>query len=517
MKILEVNNIDLIGNRFNGYDMMKEIANDEIEIKQAVITKLSNNNNVIELLDTPGKQTIYDRIERIERELSIKNVFSITSQLLRNLKEYQEADIIHFHMFHNSNLSLYSLVKIAEEKKVILSLHDPWFLTGRCVHFFDCDKWKEGCTKCDDLSTSFPFTKDNCHEMWRLKKKVFEKINVDLVTAAPWTYDLIKQSPILQRQKNVHLIPFGIDYQKFSKVKPEEARKKYHIPKDHVVLFLRAQNEFKGTPYIVEALKDLKTNKKITVLTCDNKGLLEEIKNKYRVIDLGPIKDKEMINAMNACDIFLMPSIGESFGMMAIEAMACKKPVVVFNNSALPSVTHAPECGYLVKNRDSDDLRKAIKYLAEHPEDREKRGTLGYKIVKEEYAIDVYNQRIKDLYEQVYNRKKKPVREKKIKMTKNAESFKYYLNDFTTRVFGPKHPCTKELWYDTTNIKRGKEKEFEYSDLALQEVLDEYCYKLTKCVEENPNISNNMINKIQKMVYFSTHNPKKMMDMIFKK
>ena len=191
MKILEVNNIDLIGNRFNGYDMMKEIANDEIEIKQAVITKLSNNNNVIELLDTPAKQTIFDRIERIERELSIKNVFSITSQLLRNLKEYQEADIIHFHMFHNSNLSLYSLVKIAEEKKVILSLHDPWFLTGRCVHFFDCDKWKEGCTKCDDLSTSFPFTKDNCHEMWRLKKKVFEKINVDLVTAAPWTYDLI--------------------------------------------------------------------------------------------------------------------------------------------------------------------------------------------------------------------------------------------------------------------------------------------------------------------------------------
>ena len=126
--------------------------------------------------------------------------------------------------------------------------------------------------------------------------------------------------------------------------------------------------------------------------------MLDEVKEKYRIIDLGIIKDKEMITAMNACDIFLMPSIAESFGLMAIEAMACSKPVVVFNNSALPSVTHAPECGYLVNNLDSDDLAKAIKKLVEDKEERKKRGKLAKKIVEKEYTEEEYYKIIINLY-----------------------------------------------------------------------------------------------------------------------
>ena len=43
IKILEVNNIDLPGNRFNGYDMIQEVADDKLEIKQAVIFQESDN------------------------------------------------------------------------------------------------------------------------------------------------------------------------------------------------------------------------------------------------------------------------------------------------------------------------------------------------------------------------------------------------------------------------------------------------------------------------------------------
>ena len=51
IKILEVNNIDLPGNRFNGYDMIQEVADDKLEIKQAVIFKESDNENVIKMLN----------------------------------------------------------------------------------------------------------------------------------------------------------------------------------------------------------------------------------------------------------------------------------------------------------------------------------------------------------------------------------------------------------------------------------------------------------------------------------
>ena len=50
IKVLEVNNIDLQGRRFNGYDMIKEISDETIEIKQAVIEKESNNDSVVKIL-----------------------------------------------------------------------------------------------------------------------------------------------------------------------------------------------------------------------------------------------------------------------------------------------------------------------------------------------------------------------------------------------------------------------------------------------------------------------------------
>lgn len=174
IKVLEVNNIDLPGRRFNGYNMIKEISDNNISVKQTVIIKQSKNDSVIPLLSNGTFINEYYKLQITEDKLSIHNVFSITTPALLNLKEYKEADIVHFHMFHNTKLSIYSLIKIAEEKKVIISLHDPWFLTGRCVHFYDCLLWQKGCKKCPDLTTMFSFKEDNCQMLWKLKKVLFE-------------------------------------------------------------------------------------------------------------------------------------------------------------------------------------------------------------------------------------------------------------------------------------------------------------------------------------------------------
>ena len=40
-----------------------------------------------------------------------------------------------------------------------------------------------------------------------------------------------------------------------------------------------------------------------------------------------------------------MPSVAEAFGMMAVESMACGKPVIVFDGTSLPEVTRAPDIG----------------------------------------------------------------------------------------------------------------------------------------------------------------------------
>lgn len=171
IKVLEVNNIDLAGRRFNGYDLIEYSENTNVDISQSVVIKQSHNKKVNLILKNSEQMQMFEKLENFENdELSIHSNLSITSPALINSEEYKNADIIHFHMFHNTKLSLISLLQICNEKKVVMSIHDPWVITGRCVHFGECDKWKTGCNDCLDLNTLFEFKEDNCNSMWNLKK-----------------------------------------------------------------------------------------------------------------------------------------------------------------------------------------------------------------------------------------------------------------------------------------------------------------------------------------------------------
>lgn len=475
IKVLEVNNIDLAGRRFNGYDLIEYSENTNVDISQSVVIKQSHNKKVNLILKNSEQMQMFEKLENFENdELSIHSNLSITSPALINSKEYKEADIIHFHMFHNTKLSLISLLQICNEKKVVMSIHDPWTVTGRCVHFGECEKWKTGCKKCQNLNTLFEFKDDNCSSMWKLKQMIYKQINPEIVVSSKYMYDVIKQSPLTKHFTNVHIIPLGINLNKFGKnVNQKEARKKFNIPEDNIVLFLRAQEAFKGTSYIVEALQMLDTDKKITILTCDEKNRLEAVKNKYNIIDYGRMNNEELIYAYNACDIFLMPSLGETFGLMAVEAMACSRPVIIFDNTALPAVTHAPECGVLVENKNSNKLMEAIGKLIKNPEERKRRGELGRKICEEEYNIENYNNSLIDLYKKIPERKSQDTFLSKNINYYSNESMKieYELNKFTKANFKEKSVEYKELIFKKDKYIDGK---IDYSNKDVQKIINNY-------------------------------------------
>lgn len=488
INILEVNNVDEAGRRFNGFDFLNGLSN-KFKINQIVIYKTSNNNKVEKFFKNSNEIAGFQKILEFEdQNLSVHSILSMTSPALINSDIYKKSDIIHFHMFHNTRLSLYSLIEISKTKKVIISLHDPWFFTGRCVHFYECEKYLSGCKNCKNLDTLFPFIEDNCNEMWKLKKYIFDNTNIEIVVSSDWMKDLVKKSKIMANIEKPILIPFGVDVNNFNNsIGQENAKKHYGIDKDDIVLFCRAQKEFKGTNYIVEALEALNINKKITVITCSEKGLFDSIKDKYNIIDLGPIKNKEMLYAYNACDIFLMPSIGESFGMMAIEAMACSKPVIIFDNTALPSITYAPKCGYLVKNKDAVDLRKAIKYLIENKNERIKRGKIGRKIVLEKYDSKNYFKLIENLYSEVYN-KKIVNNEKNIDEQINYEDIESKkivskLNELTENMFCKNTEEYEKLIYNINGFHLNEK--IKYSNLNVQKIIDNYNKKVYELLKNN--------------------------------
>ena len=145
----------------------------------------------------------------------------------------------------------------------------------------------------------------------------------------------------------------------------------------------------------------------LNTLTFDKKGLLQDFASRFPLVELGWVNEPEKLAAAyNAADLFLMPSRQEAFGMMAIEAMACGKPVLVVSGTALPETTFASEGAALcVEAGDSRAFQQALQMLVDDPAQRTAIGGKAREIAVTHYGEDLYVSRLLALYEAVVRRR----------------------------------------------------------------------------------------------------------------
>lgn len=407
MKVLQVNNVDLHGRRFNGYDLLEDLRTRDVQGKQAVLSKLSTDSEVIGLLGDAGDQELQHRIESAEHRHSMNGLLFPWGRLLAETQEFQDADVVHYHLIHNQMISLLDLPWLFGLKPTVWTLHDPWLLTGHCVHPMACERWLCGCRDCPSLDAHFRLETDCADRMWRIKQRVLSETDPDIVVASSYMLDMVRRSPITCGVGRVHLIPFGVEPESF----PDDAAKpanraRLGIPENDFVVMLRADTiGFKGLQYISEALGQRNPDRPTTLVTVRQRHLLDDLAGAYNIVDLGWLDDPSLLRRVySACDVFLMPSTAESFGLMALEAMAAGRPVICFEGKALVELTHAPECGIAVPMRDSSALRAAVDHLALHPEEAERRGRLGRTIAAEHYGQERYLDALASLYREVATR-----------------------------------------------------------------------------------------------------------------
>jgi glycosyltransferase involved in cell wall biosynthesis len=111
-----------------------------------------------------------------------------------------------------------------------------------------------------------------------------------------------------------------------------------------------------------------------------------------------------MVNFFQATDIHLMPSMAESFGMMAMESAACGVPSVVFLGTPLPEVCFAPEGGIAVEYGDSNRLAEAIYSLICDSHKRHYMGTRARELALQNYAFDRYAESFLSVYNQAIHK-----------------------------------------------------------------------------------------------------------------
>jgi glycosyltransferase involved in cell wall biosynthesis len=404
MNVLQVNYTDVMGYRFNGGALASWLQNHGHYARQAVSVKQSSRPESISLV--PARisriaESLAYRVRKVEDVLGVHNVLYPQSFLLPFNRAFKEADVVHYHIIHNQFFSYLALPWLTRKKPSVWSLHDPWALTGHCIHPMDCEGWKTGCNPCPHLDYPFALRRDTAAFNFKLKDFSYRNSNMHLVVASRWMQRLVEQSPLL-RQFPLHLIPFGLNLDVFRPGDKQAAKAKLGLSADRVVIGMRAlEGSFKGFEHALKSIELLPAELPVQILTCQRKGMFSRISGKFPVHELGEIEgDEAMAEFFRAADIHLMPSLAESFGMMAMEAAACGVPSVVFDGTPLPDICFAPLGGLAVPRADANALSQALYRLAIDSGLRETMGLKARELAVVNYGFDRYAGSMLDVYEQ---------------------------------------------------------------------------------------------------------------------
>ena len=295
------------------------------------------------------------------RAFGLQGYFSTFStwKFLRFIKK-EKFDIVHLHNLHSNYINIYMLLKFLAKRKIAtaVTLHDPFFYTGRCTHYtlVKCYKWQDRCGNCprlhrDNKSWFFDFSS----KMLRDKQKHLSEIEkLAVIGVSDWITNEASKS-ILKDAKIVKRIYNWIDLELFKPTDVSELKEKFG--NKFIVLGVSSQwDNSKGLNYFIELADALDENMIIVMVgKMPNDQILPD-----NIIPIPVTKDMhELVKYYNMADVFVQLSQEETFGKVTAEALACGIPVIVFNKTANPEL--APEnCGYILEEPDIAKLTDKI-------------------------------------------------------------------------------------------------------------------------------------------------------------
>ena len=406
MRVAFLGGYDAAGQRFNGVILHRALRAAGLVSDYYVAEKSLEEPGIHEL--GPAWLAEANRLAvKVETKLSRQSDLAVLGRAFFKTEAYRRADLLHLQLLHaKSFFSLRHLPRLANGRRPVLwTLHDPWITTGHCVHSMGCERWRTGCGECPDLTLSLPIRRDRTAANWRLKKQLLAKSRLHLVVASEWMLQRVAASPILAGLP-VTRIPFGIDTEVFRPHPKAEARVALGLPPDARAVAIRWAPWYplKGTAHAEEALLGLPPDVVSDVICFDTKGGedVAALRSRFRVTTISSYDDPTAIaTGLAAAELFLMPSLAETFGMMAIEAMACGTPPVAFEGTSLPEVIASPRAGRVVAMASAKQLREMVVRLMGNSEERAQARDACLAVVAERYTEQRYVASHLALYEQL--------------------------------------------------------------------------------------------------------------------
>ena len=192
----------------------------------------------------------------------------------------------------------------------------------------------------------------------RLAKEQYLMKQVDRIIATT----LDERTQILRycgaTTNQVEVIPCGVDLKLFVSQNNQQAREKLGLPAHQpVLLFVGRLDPFKGADLLLHAAAMMEENAQIVIVGGNLQGdkelehlqqLALDLAISQRVHFLRARPQSELPAIYSAADVTVVPSYHESFGLVAVESLACGTPVVATRAGGLTAIVRQGETGYLV-------------------------------------------------------------------------------------------------------------------------------------------------------------------------
>ncbi len=177
--------------------------------------------------------------------------------------------------------------------------------------------------------------------------------------------------------EKVSVIPLGVDLERFRPTGKQDARGALGLKDERIVLFVGRIEPLKGVDILINAASLLESDVECTVLivggddssqaeVAELRDLARDRGIEHRVAFIGAVDHETLPLYYNAADVCVVPSHYESFGLVAVEAMASGVPVVASRVGGLTGTVKDGETGYLVPWLCPEPFAERIELLLEN-------------------------------------------------------------------------------------------------------------------------------------------------------
>jgi glycosyltransferase involved in cell wall biosynthesis len=230
--------------------------------------------------------------------------------------------------------------------------------------------------------------------VYRYEKKSVEKAD-NITVPSLYTQKKLQDS----FNKSSQLIYNGVDTNTFLPLNKKLNKDPSNNQKIKL-FFVGNLSKRKGADLLPKIMRALGNNF-ILYTTLTVKGtMLDKLDN---IVSIGKLNLDELVQWYNYCDIFLSPSRMEGFGLTICEAMACGKPVVTTNITAMPELIIPNKGGELCHLDDVIDFVDKIKGLADSPTLIRSAGEFNRERVEQFFSLDMMTKKYINMYEKLLN------------------------------------------------------------------------------------------------------------------